>query len=110
MNRGPLGTIRGWLIATQDGLADLDDELVASLVQETSFLEHLVDDLRDLALADAGMLRLERVEIDATELLRHVAAAHGSRVDVRIREGMLVEADPVRLRQIIGNPETSGLV
>ncbi len=101
--RTPLGTIRGWLIATQDGLADLDDELVASLVQETSFLEHLVDDLRDLALADAGMLRLERVEIDATELLRHVAAAHGSRVDVRIREGVLVEADPVRLRQIIGN-------
>jgi two-component system sensor histidine kinase BaeS len=101
--RTPLGTIRGWLIATQDGVADLDDELVASLVQETSFLERLVDDLRDLALADAGMLRLDRVEVDATDLLRHVAAAHGARVDPRIPDDLLVDTDPVRLRQIVGN-------
>ncbi len=33
--RTPLGTIRGWLIAAQDGVADLDDELVSSLLQET---------------------------------------------------------------------------
>ncbi|MEV7045049.1 ATP-binding protein [Amycolatopsis sp. NPDC051061] len=101
--RTPLGTIRGWLIATQDGVAELDDELVASLVQETLFLQHLVDDLRDLALADADMLSLERVEVDATELLRHVSAAHDARVDVSIPDGLLVEADPVRLRQIVGN-------
>jgi two-component system sensor histidine kinase BaeS len=101
--RTPLGTIRGWLIATQDGIADLDEELVASLLQETSFLQHLVDDLRDLALADAGMLRLERVEVDATELLRHVAAAHGTRVEARLPDDLLVEADPMRLRQIVGN-------
>ncbi|SEP48967.1 sensor histidine kinase [Amycolatopsis saalfeldensis] len=101
--RTPLGTIRGWLVAAQDGLADLDDELVTSLLQETSLLQHLVDDLRDLALADAGMLRLERVELNATELLRHVAAAHGGRVEADVPDDLLVTADPVRLRQIVGN-------
>ncbi|MGH8922267.1 MAG: sensor histidine kinase, partial [Actinomycetes bacterium] len=101
--RTPLGTIRGWLIAAQDGLADLDDELVTSLLQETLFLQHLVDDLRDLALAEAGTLRLERVELNGTELLRHVAAAHGGRVAVDVPDDLLVEADPVRLRQIVGN-------
>jgi two-component system sensor histidine kinase BaeS len=101
--RTPLGTIRGWLIAAQDGVADLDDELVTSLLQETSLLQHLVDDLRDLALADAGTLRLDCVEVNATELLRHVAAAHGDRIDVDVPDDLLVEADPVRLRQIVGN-------
>jgi len=107
--RTPLGTIRGWLVAAQDGVADLDDELVSSLLQETSFLQHLVDDLRDLALADAGTLRLDRVEVDATGLLRHVAAAHGARIDVRVPEGLLVEADPVRLQQIVGNLVTNAV-
>jgi two-component system sensor histidine kinase BaeS len=101
--RTPLGTIRGWLVAAQDGVADLDDELVSSLLQETSVLHHLVDDLRDLALADAGMLRLDRVEVNATDLLRHIAAAYGDCVGTDVPEDLLVEADPVRLHQIVGN-------
>jgi signal transduction histidine kinase len=101
--RTPLGTLRGWLVAAQDGVADLDSELVSSLLEETLLLQHLVDDLRDLAMVDAGQLRLEPVELDLGALLRHVVAAGGGRATVAADQDLLLVADPIRLRQIIGN-------
>lgn len=101
--RTPLGTIRGWLVAAHDGLADLDRELVSSLLEETVLLEHLVDDLGDLALADAGQLRLEPVEVNLGDLLRHVAASGDGRVTVEAPAELPLVADPVRLRQVVGN-------
>jgi two-component system sensor histidine kinase BaeS len=101
--RTPLGTIRGWLVAAQDGLADLDSELVSSLLEETVLLQHLIDDLRDLARADAGQLRLEPVEVNLGELLRHVAAASGGRATVQAPPELFLVADPMRLRQAVGN-------
>lgn len=101
--RTPLGTIRGWLVATQDGVADLDPHLVSSLLEETLLLQHLVDDLRDLALDDAGQSRLDTVELDLAALLRHVAAAAAGRVTVDVPAELPVVGDPIRLRQVIGN-------
>ena len=101
--RTPLGTIRGWLVAAHDGVAELDPALVSSLLEEALLLQHLVDDLRDLALADAGQLRLEPVELNLGELLRHIAAATGHRVSVEVEAELLLVADPMRLRQAIGN-------
>lgn len=101
--RTPLGTVRGWLTAAQDGVADLDPELVSSLLDETLMLQHLVDDLRDLALVDAGQLRLEPVELNLAQLLRHVVGAYSERVHVRAPSELVVVADPVRLRQVVGN-------
>ena len=101
--RTPLGTIRGWLVAAHDGVADLDSELVSSLLEETLLLQHLVDDLRDLALADAGQLRLDPVELNLGELLRHIAAAGGGRATVEAPPDLFLVADPMRLRQAVGN-------
>jgi two-component system sensor histidine kinase BaeS len=101
--RTPLGTIRGWLVAAHDGLADLDRDLVSSLLAETELLAHLVDDLGDLALADAGQLRLDPVEVDLAGLLRHLAAAGDGRVTVEAPDELPLVADPVRLRQVVGN-------
>jgi two-component system sensor histidine kinase BaeS len=101
--RTPLGTIRGWLVAAQDGLADLDRDLVSSLLEETLLLQHLVDDLGDLALADAGQLRLEPVELNLAALLRHVASAGDGRTTVDAPADLTVLADPMRLRQAVGN-------
>ncbi|HET6504875.1 MAG TPA: HAMP domain-containing sensor histidine kinase [Amycolatopsis sp.] len=101
--RTPLGTIRGWLVAAHDGVADLDAELVSSLLEETLLLQHLIDDLRDLSLADAGQLRLEPVELNLGELLRHVAAAGGGRATVDAPPELFLVADPMRLRQAVGN-------
>nr|WP_202502287.1 HAMP domain-containing sensor histidine kinase [Streptomyces sp. SID5785] len=110
--RTPLSTIRGWLEAAQDGLADPDPAFVASLLEEAVQLQHLVDDLQDLAAADAGTLRLHPEPVRAEELLGQVAAAHLVRaeaagvtltVDRPARPLPELTADPVRLRQAVAN-------
>ncbi|WP_344867339.1 HAMP domain-containing sensor histidine kinase [Amycolatopsis ultiminotia] len=108
--RTPLATIRGWLEAVQDGLSTMDGELVASLLEEAVHLQHIVDDLQDLALADAGALRVHPEPIDANALLAQLAAAHaaraetaGLRLSVPPVPDPAITADPVRLRQALDN-------
>ncbi|GLY34617.1 two-component sensor histidine kinase [Amycolatopsis sp. NBRC 101858] len=103
--RTPLSNIRGWLEATQDGISRLDDELVDSLLEEAVHLQHIVDDLQDLALADAGALRLHPEPVDVAALLAQVVAAfRPAEVSLTAAAGPLsLTADPVRLRQAVGN-------
>ncbi|WP_433246172.1 sensor histidine kinase [Streptosporangium sp. CA-135522] len=108
--RTPLSNLRGWLEAVQDGVAELDPELIASLVEEILLLQHIVDDLQELALADAGKLRLHPEPVNVADLLDQVATAHRGRAEsagltltTRIAGAPELLADPVRLRQAVGN-------
>lgn len=108
--RTPLSTIRSWLEAAQDGLATSDDAFVASLLEEALLLQHIVDDLQHLAQADAGRLRLHPEPLRLRELLDQVAAAHRGRAETagitlttRVEDTPTLHADPVRLRQALGN-------
>jgi two-component system sensor histidine kinase BaeS len=108
--RTPLANVRGWIEAAEDGLVKPDDRLLASLHEETLHLQRLVDDLHDLALGDAGELRLEPVEVEAAVFLDQVAdafraAAGAAEVAIRVETepGAVVHADPVRIRQAVGN-------
>ncbi|MDF1605760.1 HAMP domain-containing sensor histidine kinase [Nocardioides sp. YIM 152315] len=108
--RTPIANVRGWIEAAEDGLVEPDDRLLASLHEETLLLQRLVDDLHDLALGDAGELRLDAVDVDVADLLDQVAesfrgasGAAGVGVRVEVEPGARVHADPVRLRQAVGN-------
>nr|WP_223186310.1 HAMP domain-containing sensor histidine kinase [Streptomyces sp. CBMA29] len=108
--RTPLSTIRGWLEAAQDGLADSDEAFIDSLLEEALLLQHIVDDLQHLAQADAGRFRLHPELLRPRDLLDQSAAAHrglaeAARVTLTARtEGdPMLRADPLRLRQVIGN-------
>ncbi|WDT92714.1 HAMP domain-containing histidine kinase [Streptomyces sp. SCSIO-PteL053] len=109
--RTPLSNIRGWLEAAQDGLADPDPAFVSSLLEEAVLLQHIIDDLQDLAAADAGALRLHPEPVEVWELLGQVAAAHQARAEnagvtlavTAPAPGPALSADPVRLRQAVGN-------
>ncbi|XMN05453.1 sensor histidine kinase [Streptomyces griseobrunneus] len=108
--RTPLSNIRGWLEAAQDGLADPDPAFVDSLLEEAVQLQHIIDDLQDLAAADAGVLRLHPEPVRIEELLGQVAAAHQARAEtagvtltVAAGAAPVLHADPVRLRQAVGN-------
>ena len=68
--RTPLTVVQGDLQAILDGVYPLEMAQVASLYDETLLLTRLVDDLHDLALADAGQLRIERMPVDMAELAR----------------------------------------
>lgn len=84
---------------------------MASLLEEALLLQHIIDDLRDLAAADADSFRLHREPIRIADLLDQVAEAHRARAEAA---GVLLNvlstdgdaelvADPVRLRQAVGN-------
>ncbi|MGW5866313.1 ATP-binding protein [Streptomyces sp. NPDC055239] len=108
--RTPLSNIRGWLEAAEDGVVDTDPELVTSLLEEALLLQHIVNDLQDLAAADAGTLRLHREPVHASDIVDQVAAGHqagaeaaGVRLSATTLGDPCFTADPLRLRQAIGN-------
>ena len=108
--RTPLTNIRGWLDAAQDGLAETDSALLTSLQEEAELLQHIVDDLQVLAAADAGTLRLRPEDLDLRDLIKQIVSAHrataqagGVEIAVHAPDGLSVHADPVRLRQVLGN-------
>ncbi|RME06284.1 MAG: HAMP domain-containing protein, partial [Anaerolineae bacterium] len=73
--RTPLAVQRAHLEALQDGVYDLTPENLLPVVEQNHLLARLVEDLRTLALADAGQLRLERVEVDLCSLVERVLAS-----------------------------------
>jgi two-component system sensor histidine kinase BaeS len=108
--RNPLTNIRNWLEAAQDGLATIDGPLLTLLHDETVHLQHIVDDLRDLAAADAGGLRMHPEPMHLDDAIEQVldvhrpgAAAAGVSLAMSFAGEPLVVADPVRLRQLVGN-------
>ncbi|KJK45869.1 hypothetical protein UK23_24675 [Lentzea aerocolonigenes] len=103
--RTPLGNITGWLEATQDGLAEPDPHLIDMLLEESLLLQRLVDDLHDLAQADAGTLRLHPEPIALEDVVDQVVNAQQNR-EILLRAELTplhTTADPVRLRQALGN-------
>jgi two-component system sensor histidine kinase BaeS len=109
--RTPLTVIGGSIEGMLDGLYPADRPHLERLLAETRQMERLVDDLRTLALADAGVLPLHREPVDlgrlaeeAVEGFRPQAADAG--VDLRSDvAATLPEAslDPVRVRQVVSN-------
>jgi signal transduction histidine kinase len=109
--RNPLSIIRGNLEAMLDGVYSTDAEHLAPVYEETLLLQHLVEDLRLLSLAEAGQLTLRRTDVDVASLLRGVAegtqAAASDKgiylgVDIP-QEPLVVDGDATRLRQVLGN-------
>jgi len=114
--RNPLGTIRSWLEGARDGVVELGQTQLDALLDEAIVLQHLIDDLQDLALVDAGALRLNPVPVELGDVLGQVAAAHrhdaeraGVLLVTTVDGEVVVAADPVRLRQVLTNLVTNAL-
>jgi two-component system OmpR family sensor kinase len=115
--RTPLAVLQGNLQALLDDLYPLDKAEVSRLYDETRLLSRLVDDLRDLALADAGQLSLNLGAVDAAALVADVgeslglaAEAHEAVLKLELEEDLPpVLADPDRLAQVLRNLVTNAL-
>ncbi|MDN3477729.1 HAMP domain-containing sensor histidine kinase [Curtobacterium sp. APC 4022] len=104
--RTPLTNIRGWAEAWDDGVVSDKDEVVRVISRETQHLERLIDDLRTVASSDAGELKLQPEEVDLAALLRDTVNAQWRQVPVVEYRGPIrsvVIADPVLMRQVVGN-------
>ncbi|GAB1692370.1 sensor histidine kinase [Krasilnikovia sp. M28-CT-15] len=114
--RTPLTNIRSWLEAAQDGLAPTDDHLLGLLHEEAVLLQHIIDDLRDLAAADAGTLHIHPEPTYVHDVLTQVVDSHrgtagatGVHLVIDVQDDPVLRADPVRLRQIVGNLVSNGI-
>jgi len=74
--RTPLTILRGYTEGLCDQSIRGNQELFELLHQEVIHIQHLVEDLRTLSLADAGELTLTRNVIDPKALLERVGLAH----------------------------------
>lgn len=109
--RTPISVIQGNLEAMLDGVLPASPEEIASLRDETALLARLVSDLRLLSLAEAGQLKLEKVETDLGELALRVLAslrpqAESSQVELISEIGenlprLALDAD--RISQVLHN-------
>jgi len=115
--RTPLAVIQGNLQAMLDGVYPVDQEQIASLYDETRLLTRLVDDVRDLALAEAGQLRLERAPLDLRAVAQSAvssfaAPAEGAGITLRLDAApapVMVEGDADRLGQVLRNLVSNAL-
>jgi two-component system OmpR family sensor kinase len=73
--RTPLSVIQGNLEAVLDGVYPPDAEHIQPALDQAQLLARLVEDLRTLALAEAGQLSLNLQPTNAAELVQRVAAS-----------------------------------
>jgi two-component system, OmpR family, sensor histidine kinase BaeS len=116
--RTPLSIQRAHLEALQDGIYTLNPENLEPVLAQNLLLTRLVEDLRTLALAEAGQLTLDRMELDLDLLARRLVdrfrpQASSSQVEIAYdappAPPPAVPADPARIEQIMGNLLTNAL-
>jgi two-component system OmpR family sensor kinase/two-component system sensor histidine kinase BaeS len=109
--RTPLSVIQGNLEAVLDGVYPPDSEHIQPALDQAQLLARLVEDLRTLALAEAGQLSLDLQPTNAAELARRVAASFEPKAadkDVTLTVDMppalpKVHADGQRIAQVLTN-------
>lgn len=109
--RNPLAVQLANLEALQDGIYPLTPESLQPILEQNQLLNRLVEDLRTLALAESGQLKLESVPTDLAALagrmverFRPQAEAQGVSLQLAVEAAPgPVLADPMRLEQILSN-------
>ncbi len=108
--RTPLTVIQGNLEGMLDGVYPADETQLKLLMDETTILSRLVEDLRTLALAESGSLALRREPTDMGMLIRETlsafraqAVSQAVRLDFQPAESPTLNIDPERIRQVLAN-------
>jgi two-component system, OmpR family, sensor histidine kinase BaeS len=109
--RTPLTVVQGNLEAIIDGVYPPDPEHLAVILEETRVLGRLIDDLRTLALSEAGTLALHPEPTDPDVLVADVvrsfepaATAAGIELTAAIDGDLpILEIDPLRIREVLSN-------
>ncbi len=109
--RAPLTVLRAHLQAAMDGVLPFNLATTALLLRQTLLLARLVEDLQMLSLAEAGHLTLQLELCQAGTLtalvlepLRPLALSKRVELEgIGLDSGVQIEADPLRLAQVLTN-------
>ncbi len=115
--RTPLSVIAGNLEAMIDGVHPADEAHLSAILEETRVMERLIDDLRTVALSEAGTLQLHREPTDPDVLVDEVvrsfqgaAGTTGVTVTADVPADLpILDIDPVRIREVLANLVANGV-
>jgi signal transduction histidine kinase len=115
--RTPVTVLQGRLEGLLDGVYPRDDRQITEALDETHVLSRLIEDLRTLALTDAGALPLQKESTDLAGLVNEVARslhAEAGRKGVALNvttaaDDVTMELDPLRIREVLTNLVSNAL-
>ena len=110
--RTPMTSVIGMIdLLLETGLTDQQQTYMSTMRSSAGAQMTLLNDLLDYSRFEAGGLRLEKIDFDASEVLGDVAELHrplasenGTALSIDIRtKPPIVRGDPMRVRQILTN-------
>ncbi|MDA1189499.1 MAG: ATP-binding protein [Chloroflexi bacterium] len=109
--RTPLANILGYIEGIKDGVLQPDEKTIDTIHQQAIHLNKLVEDVRLVALTDAGALRLSKYEVSVAELVQDAVHdfqrrgdAKGITVTANVEDGLpRLELDRTRMAQVLHN-------
>ncbi len=108
--RSPLTALEGNLRAVLDHVYTLDEAEIANLYGQTRHLIRIVNDLRELSLAENHQLRLEKqltdvktLIVETMQAIEPLAIDRGVQLIDRVEALPNISIDPVRIRQVLFN-------
>jgi PAS domain S-box-containing protein len=110
--RNPLAAVRNAVtVVNRSGTREDIDWAMTVIDRQVRNFAHLIDDLLDVARITQGKIRLKKQFLDAAPIVHHAAEAVRPLMEERGHEfrvvfgstGLVVEADPTRLEEILVN-------
>jgi signal transduction histidine kinase len=109
--RTPLSNIRGYLEAARDGIVEPGPDWVNNLFDEALLLNRLIEDLQELAQADAGRISIELAAVNLGQVIQStvdnllpISQKLGLEMTCEIPADLPdVTADPQRIGQVLRN-------
>ena len=111
--RTPLASIRGFSeLLLKKGIGVKEEQYLKNIVLSTDQLGHLISDLTDLAMIEAGKLKMEKARIDFVNIARDIIpgiSVNAQKKGVELVVGgtlpsdLMVNGDRFRLSQVLMN-------
>ncbi len=111
--RTPLTVLRSHLLAVQDGVFVADEKRISLLISQVDNLNHIVDDLAQLANSDTASLTYSKVDVDVVNILQESIESYTARFKAHnlkvSSQGLqrfgacLISGDKDRLQQLFLN-------
>jgi signal transduction histidine kinase len=110
--RTPLASIRGFSeLLMKKNVGEKEAQYLRNIVSSTDQLGRLIADLTDLAMIEAGKLKMEKAVFDSADLARDIIPAISINAQKRgvdfvvseLTEGVLINGDKFRLSQVLMN-------
>ena len=107
----PITVIKGNLEGMIDGVIPVNEENLNSLLEETEYLNNIIKDIKELALADSGEITLNKKKIDINKIIETSIGILNMQIKakkINITTDFQIEnhevfIDPERFNQVIYN-------